>query len=43
MIFDNSSASFINLFKASFSFISIVSLIKQSQYFVSFDDFKAIK
>ncbi len=42
MIFDNSSASFINLFMVSFSSFKIVSLIRQSQYFVSFDDFKAI-
>lgn len=42
MIFESSSASPINLFIFSFSFAGIVSLIKQSQYFVSLADFSAI-
>lgn len=42
MIFESSSASVIKLFILSFSFIKTVSLIKQSQYFVSLADFGAI-
>jgi len=43
MIFDNSSASAISSTILSFSiFTMFVSLIKQSQYFVSFADFRAI-
>jgi len=43
MIFDISSASLINSFIFSLSTLDkFVSLIKQSQYLVSFDDFKAM-